>query len=235
MRYEKVVLGKFIERPNRFIAMVEVDGVIERCHVKNTGRCRELLVKDATVFLEPAKNPERATRFSVVGVIKNHTLINMDSQAPNEAAYEWLLKEKLIKNITYARREVTYKNSRFDLYAKFLENNVEKEAFIEVKGVTLENDGVASFPDAPTQRGCKHINELIDAQKNGYRAVLLLVIQMKGIKYFTPNKITDPEFAKNVKRAARAGVEVIAVDCRIELEKDNSFLMEIDDFIEVKL
>lgn len=235
MRYEKVVLGKFIERPNRFIAMVEVDGVIERCHVKNTGRCRELLVKNATVFLEPAKNPERATRFSVVGVIKNHTLINMDSQAPNEAAYEWLLKEKLIKNITYARREVTYKNSRFDLYAKFLENGIEKQAFIEVKGVTLENDGVASFPDAPTQRGCRHIRELIDAKKNGYRAVLLLVIQMKGIKYFTPNKITDPEFAKTIKNAARAGVEVIAVDCKIKLEKDNVFVMEIDDFIEVKL
>lgn len=234
MRYDNVLIGKFIERPNRFIAYVEVEGVIEKCHVKNTGRCRELLIPNVKVILEPSTNPERATKYSVVGVYKNSTLINMDSQAPNLAAYEWLLQEKLIKNITFAKREVTYKNSRFDLFAKYLEIDKEKECFIEVKGVTLENDGIAMFPDAPTARGCKHINELIDAKKNGFRAILLLVIQMKGIKHFTPNADTDPELAKAMKKAAKAGVEILAVDCKNELN-NNIFSMEIDDFIEVRL
>lgn len=234
MRYENVVIGTFVERPNRFIAYVEVADKLERCHVKNTGRCKELLVPGAKVILEPATNPERATKYSIVGVYKNSILINMDSQAPNVAAYEWLLKEAFIRNITFARREVTYKNSRFDLFVKNSIGDIEQETFIEVKGVTLEFDGVAKFPDAPTQRGCKHIYELIDAVENGYRAVLLLVIQMKGIKYFTPNKDMDLALANAMKSASLAGVEIIAVDCRNELV-DNIFSMDIDEFIQVKL
>lgn len=238
MKYERIVRGRFLERLNRFIALVEIDGTVEKCHVKNTGRCRELLVKNATVFLEPSDNPKRLTNYSLVGVIKDGFLINMDSQAPNEAAYEWVAGGGLFSNVTYVRREVSYGNSRFDLYARYIgeesAHGSEREAFIEVKGVTLERDRVALFPDAPTARGCKHINELIKAQEEGYDAYLLFVIQMKGIRYFTPNEETDRPFAKALRTAYQCGVKIAAVDCRVKLGENQCFTMEIDDFVEVR-
>ncbi len=238
MKYECVVRGRFLERLNRFIALVEIDGAVEKCHVKNTGRCRELLVENATVFLEPSDNPKRMTKYSLVGVIKDQFLINMDSQAPNEAAYEWVAAGGLFSNVTYVKREVSYGNSRFDLYVRYIgdgdTHGSEREVFIEVKGVTLEQDRVALFPDAPTARGCKHINELIKAREEGYDAYLLFVIQMKGIRYFTPNENTDMQFAKALREAYRCGVKIAAVDCNVKFGENQCFTMEIADFVEVR-
>lgn len=185
-----------------------------------------MLVPDAVVILEESKNPQRKTKYDLIAVYKGNTLINMDSQAPNKAASEWLKKGDFIKKPTLIKAEKTFGASRLDFYAE----SEKEKAFIEVKGVTLEENGVAKFPDAPTQRGAKHLNELINAKKQGYRAVALFVIQMKGCSFFTPNAQTDPEFAKALKKAKKEGVEIVAVDCIVT---ENS--MVIDKYTEVKL
>lgn len=226
MKYKNTVKGRFINRPNRFIAQVEINGKEETVHVKNTGRCRELLIPDATVILEGSANTQRKTKYDLIAVYKNDILINMDSQAPNKAAGEWLVKGGLIENPDLVKAEKIFGNSRLDFYVE----KGEEKIFIEVKGVTLENNGVARFPDAPTQRGSKHLNELINAKKQGFRAVALFVIQMKGCRYFEPNSDTDPVFAETLKKAFNAGVEIIAVDCKVTESS-----MEIDKQVEVKL
>lgn len=225
MKYNKTISAEFIDRPNRFIAHVRLpDGVVETVHVKNTGRCRELLVSGRRVILADGENPARKTRYDLVKVEKPGIgIINMDSQAPNAMAYEWFGKHIPSANI---RREVTYGSSRFDLCIE----EDDKTTFIEVKGVTLECDGTAMFPDAPTERGVKHIRELIECKKTGFGAKILFVIQMKGVKYFTPNDDTHPEFGAALREAAAAGVEVLAVDCIVT--EDSAV---IDKPVEVRL
>ena len=227
MKYKDIVTGKFQSRPNRFIAMVDIDGKVETCHVKNTGRCKELLLPEAEVYLEKSGNPNRKTAYDLVGVKKGKVLINMDSQAPNQAAKEWLEKEVYFKNITYLKPECKYGNSRVDFY---LETADERKIFIEVKGVTLEEEGVARFPDAPTLRGIKHMKELEQAVQQGYEAYILFVIQMKGIKWFEPNDRTHLEFGDTLRQVAKNGVGVLAYDCSITKES-----MELDMPVEVRL
>lgn len=228
MNYKNIVKGKFIDRPNRFIAHVEIDGeeTIQTVHVKNTGRCREILVPGATVFLEQSDNPNRKTKYDLVKVIKGTRIINMDSQAPNKVVGEWLRKNKLYGNTTNIISEKTYHQSRFDFYVE----GDDKKAWIEVKGVTLERDGVALFPDAPSERAVKHIEHLIKAKKEGYDAFIIFVIQMEGIKYFTPNAATHPEFAQALVKAERAGVVIRAYDC-IVTETD----MRINNQVKIRL
>lgn len=214
MKYKNVKKAIFIERPNRFIAYAKLDDEIVKCHVKNTGRCKELLISNETeVFLEDhGENTNRKTRYSLIKVNKNGRLINMDSQAPNQVAYEWLSSKALYENITCLKREQKYGNSRFDIY---YERGDDIKGFMEVKGVTLEEDNVARFPDAPTERGIKHIYELIEAKKAGYEADILFVIQMKNIEHFEPNYRTHPEFGEALKVAKEAGVNIMAIDCYV--------------------
>ena len=219
MKYTKVIKAKFLTRPNRFIAYCEVDGKRETVHVKNTGRCRELLVPNATVYLSVSDNSERKTKFDLIAVEKETPrgtlMINMDSQAPNAAAHEWIASGGIFGEGATVRREVTYGKSRFDLYVE----QGERRAFVEVKGVTLENDGIASFPDAPTERGIKHINELIAAKNDGFEAYILFVIQMKGIHTFTPNDETHRAFGDALRHAAESGVNILACDCKVTPEE----------------
>lgn len=224
MRYKNIKEAKFISRPNRFIANVELDGKEQVCHVKNTGRCKELLIEGCTVFLEESDNPKRKTRFDLVAALKGEKLINMDSQAPNQVFYEWA--EKYFGKGARIKPETVYKNSRFDCYIE----SGSRRIFAEVKGVTLETDGVASFPDAPTLRGIKHIEELIDAKQNGFESYIFFVVQMKGVKYFTPNYKTHAQFGEALKKAQKAGVEILCVDCIVTPDT-----LLIDDFVEVKL
>lgn len=218
MRYQEIVHGTFLSRPNRFLAKVQIGDVVHTVHVKNTGRCKEILVPGAEVILEfhpDAKETGRKTEYSLIAVYKGSILINMDSQAPNQVAAEWLTLGGFTKEtgigVDQVRREVRYGNSRFDL--AFTGDG--KPCFMEVKGVTLEEDGVASFPDAPTERGIKHMQELADAAAHGFGAYLLFVIQMKGIHEFRPNRKTHPAFADALKEAAKAGVHVLAYDCMV--------------------
>ena len=211
MNYEHIVEGRFLERPNRFVAKVDLDSHVETVHVKNTGRCRELLVKGAKVYLDKSANRERTTAYDLVAVEKGDRIVNMDSQAPNKAVGEWLVSGGLFSDVTMVRPETKFGNSRFDFY---VETDTEK-IFIEVKGVTLEEDGVVRFPDAPSERAVKHVEELIAAKHQGYRVFVLFVIQMEGVKYFTPNRHTHPEFADALCEASKAGVEVLAYDCLV--------------------
>ena len=209
MKYANIVKGTFIERPNRFIAICQIDGKEEICHVKNTGRCRELLLNGATVYLEKSSNPNRKTQYDLVAVQKGDRLINMDSQVVNKVALEFI--PKLFSDIKYIKPEYKYGNSRFDIY---VETETEK-IFVEVKGVTLENDGVVRFPDAPTERGVKHLNELQKAVTEGYRACVLFVVQMSDVKYFEPNRETHPQFADALKQAKENGVIPLAFICDV--------------------
>ena len=213
MKYSNIYKGTFLERPNRFIAICEIDGKEEVCHVKNTGRCRELLQKGATVYLEKSSNPNRKTQFDLIAVEKNDILINMDSQIPNFVVAESL--NKIFSDITFVIQEYKYGNSRFDIY---VETKTEK-IFVEVKGVTLENDGVVRFPDAPTERGIKHLKELQKAVKEGYRACVVFLVQMNNVKYFEPNYKTHPEFAKELKNAYENGVEIFVYDSVVTPEE----------------
>ena len=226
MKYRTIVKAVFLERPNRFIAYVDINGVKETVHVKNTGRCRELLQKGATVYLEKSNNHSRKTAYDLVAVEKNGRLINMDSQAPNKAVQEWLLSKELFGDLISLKPETKYKNSRFDFYVKC----EDREVFIEVKGVTLENDGVVAFPDAPSERAVKHVYELIEAKQDGYEVYVLFVVQMKNIKYLIPNEDTHPEFAKALREASKAGVNIIAYDCVVTENE-----MIIDSPVPVKL
>ena len=214
MKYRQIEEAVFLERPNRFIAYVELFGKKETVHVKNTGRCKELLQKGVSVYLEKSGNPERKTAYDLVAVKKGERLINIDSQAPNQVVEEWLKKKELFPDLTLVKPETTYKNSRFDFY---LECGADK-IFMEVKGVTLEEDGVVSFPDAPSERAVRHIEELIEAKQDGYGVYVLFVVQMKGAKYLTPNARTHPEFAKALRKAKDAGVNILAYDCVVTPE-----------------
>ena len=212
MKYENIYEGRFIDRPNRFIAHVEIDGREETVHVKNTGRCRELLKTGAEVYIQDSLSPARKTRWDLIAVQKGDRIVNIDSQIPNKAVKEWLEKGNLIGDITAVRPEYTYGSSRIDLYVEA----GEKKILIEVKGVTLEEEGVVRFPDAPSERAVKHVQELKEAVKKGYEAYVFFVIQMKDVRYFTPNQDTHPEFAKALKEAADGGVKVVAYDCLVE-------------------
>ncbi len=226
MRYREILEGRFESRPNRFIAYVNMAGKREKVHVKNTGRCRELLTDQAEVYLDKSDNPKRSTAYDLVAVKKGSRLINMDSQAPNKAVEEWLLKGGLFPDIVSVKPESQYHNSRFDFYVETPKDKV----FIEVKGVTLEQEDVVLFPDAPSQRAVKHIHELAEAVKAGYRAYIIFVVQMENVKYFTPNRKTHPEFAQALLEASRAGVKVLAWDCLVTPDS-----MEINRQVPVKL
>ena len=210
MKYGIMVPGRFLARPNRFIAHVEIGGKTEICHVKNTGRCRELLPVGAEVWCQVADEPKRKTKFDLITVRKGERLINMDSQAPNAAAKEWLLGGGLgeIENL---RAETVHGDSRFDF--SFVKDG--KLCFLEVKGVTLEDDGVCAFPDAPTERGVKHLKGLTKAAQEGCGAFVLFVIQMPDVKYLHPNDKTDPAFGAALREAAENGVCVLAMDCAV--------------------
>ena len=212
MKYSRIYKGEFIERPNRFIAYVNIAGEREKVHVKNTGRCAELLRPGVNVYVQKSDNPERKTAWDLIAVEKDKRIINMDSQIPNYAVKEWLEKELLFRNITLIKPEKTYGNSRIDLYVEYGD---EKKAYIEVKGVTLEKDNVVLFPDAPSERALKHVEELIGAVKEGYEAYLFFVIQMKDVKYFTPNRETQPAFAEALIKAEKEGVHLVAYDCEV--------------------
>ena len=225
MRYENMVSGVFLERPNRFIAHVQIHGKETICHVKNTGRCKELLTPKAKVWCEKSKNPNRKTAFDLIAVQKGDRLINMDSQAPNIAAKTWLLEGGL-GQITDLRPETTHEDSRFDF--SFIKDG--KLCFLEVKGVTLENDGVCAFPDAPTARGAKHLKGLSKAAKDGFGAYVLFVIQMENVSYLHPNDATDPAFSEALRQAAADGVEILAMDCKVTPES-----MKIHQPVDIRL
>lgn len=225
MNYADMVPGTFLARPNRFIARVEIGDAVETVHVKNTGRCRELLPAGARVWCQKAANPNRKTGYDLITVHKGSRLINMDSQAPNIAAKEWLLQGGL-GPVTQLRPETTHGDSRFD-FSFTLEG---KPCFLEVKGVTLENDGVCAFPDAPTQRGARHLRGLQKCVEEGCGGYVLFVIQMGDVKYLHPNDATDPEFGKALREASAAGVQVLAVDCTVTEDS-----MTIGNFVPVVL
>lgn len=225
MRYEKMVPGIFLFRPNRFIAHVEIGGKAEICHVKNTGRCRELLAQRAKVWCQRSDNPARKTKFDLITVEKGKRLINMDSQAPNAAARQWLLSGGL-GEISDLKGEYTHGDSRFDF--SFVKDG--RRCFLEVKGVTLETDGVCAFPDAPTTRGVKHLQGLTRLAREGYGAYVLFVIQMADVRYLHPNDTTDPAFGKALREAAENGVRVLAMDCAVTVEE-----MTIRNPVEVRL
>ena len=210
MTYENMVPGIFQARPNRFIAHVQIGGQTEIVHVKNTGRCKELLVPGCAVWCQRSSNPNRKTAFDLIAVQKGDRLINMDSQAPNRAAGEWLSSGGL-GEISELKAEVKHGDSRYDF--SFLKDG--KRCFLEVKGGTLEHDGACAFPDAPTERGAKHIRGLTAAARAGYGAHILFVIQMSDVKYIRPHDETDPEFGKALREASQNGVRVLAMDCAV--------------------
>ena len=211
MRYERIRQGIFLARPNRFVARVEVDGREEVCHVKNTGRCRELLVPGARVWLAESDNPQRKTRYDLVTVEKGARIINMDSQAPNKVFGEFAAAGRFLPGLTAVRPEFTWGDSRFD----FRLEDGAGPIFVEVKGVTREEDGWVRFPDAPTERGVKHVHGLLSAVEQGYRAAVVFVIQMGDVRGFSPNDATHPAFGQALRRAAAGGVAVHAYDCRV--------------------
>lgn len=225
MQYSNMEQGVFLHRHNRFIAHVLLGGVETVVHVKNTGRCRELLPPGATVYCQRSENPQRKTRYDLITVEKEGKLINMDSQAPNKAAREWLSRGGL-GQLEALRAETVYEDSRFD----FSFRKDGKQCFLEVKGVTLEDRGMCAFPDAPTDRGTKHLRGLIRAVEAGFGGYVLFVLQMEHAVSLKPNAVTDPVFARTLRWAAQAGVQVLAVNCRVT---ENS--MEILDFVPVDL
>lgn len=216
MRYDNIREGRFITRLNRFEAAVEIDGSEQLCHVKNTGRCKELLVPDAAVFVQKSNSASRKTQYDLISVYKGQRLVNIDSQAPNKVAAEYL--PQIIPGIQLLKPEVKFNSSRLDFYLETAADRI----FVEVKGVTLEEEGVAMFPDAPTERGIKHLHELGLCIEEGYKAILLFVIQMKGVKYFTPNYRTHRAFGQALKRAREQGVSLLAVDCTVTKSELNA-------------
>lgn len=214
MRYEEMEPAVFLERPNRFIAYVETACGREICHVKNTGRCRELLVPGAEIYVQRNHNPSRKTSLDLITVRKGERLINMDSQIPNHVAAQWLRESGFVSPYAVIKPEKKYGNSRFDLYIE----DGDRKLFMEVKGVTLEEDGVVRFPDAPTERGVKHLKELTAALSEGYEAAVLFVIQMNQVKYLEPNDRTHAAFGDALRQAAAAGVQVLAIDCQVEID-----------------
>lgn len=226
MIYKNTLWGRFIGRPNRFIAYAEIDGEEKLCHVKNTGRCRELLTESAKVVLCQSDNPKRKTQYDLIAVLKGDRLINIDSQVPNTVFREWVLKSGYFKDITYIRPEYTYGNSRLDFYIEAS----GKKILAEVKGVTLEENNVVSFPDAPTQRGTKHLNELIKALENGYEAYIVFIVQMENVNFFTPNTKNDPDFSEALRKAAKEGVNILCLDCKVSENEINA-----NNLVKIKL
>lgn len=228
MKYNNTLKAELIKRINRFVALVKIGNQIETVHVKNTGRCKELLLPGATVYLTKSENLNRKTAYDLISVFKDsaNKIVNIDSQAPNQLIAEWLKDSNLFSRDVKIRREVTYNDSRFDFYV----TDNERKAFIEVKGVTLEDGTVALFPDAPTERGVKHLRELVSATEKGYEAYIIFVLQMKGPKTFTPNKITHNAFAETLRYAKDKGVKTIAVDCIVDIDS-----IVIDTPVEVVL
>lgn len=225
LKYENIYRANFINRPNRFIANILLDGQMQVCHVKNTGRCRELLTDNAVIYVQKSDNQSRKTKFDLIAVEKGDRLINMDSQIPNRVAEEWLREKEPFGGISYLRSECKYKSSRFDFY---FEMGNEK-CFAEIKGVTLENNGIVSFPDAPSERAVKHLRELMEALDEGYRCYVIFIIQMYGVKYFIPNYENHREFGETLKMAVEKGVRVLALDCRVGTD-----FIEAGDYVEVK-
>lgn len=213
MKYEAVVPGRFSMRPNRFVAHVEVDGTEQIVHVKNTGRCRELLRPGATVYLQDwgVEHTGRKTRYDLIAVEKGSLLVNMDSQAPNKVFSEWAKEGRFVPGLTHLKPEAKWGNSRFDFYWEA----GQRRGFVEVKGVTLEHDGLVRFPDAPTERGVKHLEELILTKEQGYEAAVCFVVQMEGMRSFSPNDETHPAFGAALRKAAAAGVRVMAMECHV--------------------
>lgn len=225
MEYPNIVEGTFLSRPNRFIAQVEIGGREETCHVKNTGRCKELLVPGCTVYLARSDNPARKTKYDLVTVQKGERLINMDSQAPNKVVQEWL-EQGGLPGVTLVRPETKYDQSRFDFYFE----QGSRKAFMEVKGVTLEDGGVVRFPDAPTARGSKHLHELVKAHREGYDVYLFLVVQMADVDHFEPNWRTDPDFGQALLEAEAGGVKILCYDCEVSPQT-----LKIDKKVAVRL
>lgn len=211
MKYPNIKKGTFLSRPNRFIAQVLIDGQEETVHVKNTGRCKELLVPGVTVYLQHFPNTSRKTAYDLIAVDKAGLLINMDSQAPNRVVGEWLKATEPFGPLTFLKAEYTHGDSRYDFYLEM----GQRKMFLEVKGVTLENNGVASFPDAPTERGIKHLKGLVKCLEEGYEAAAVFVVQFTGAKYFTPNWATHPAFGEALQQAQAAGVQIIARECEV--------------------
>ena len=209
MRYGKVVSGTFISRPNRFIAYVEVDGEEQKVHVKNTGRCSEILKPGCKVILEDSDNPSRKTRYDLIAAYKDGMLINIDSQAPNKAFGEWIASSAYFGEDVIIHPEHTLGDSRFD----FMVESGDRRFLIEVKGVTQEHDGVCMFPDAPTERGLKHLRGLDEARTLGYETFIALIVQMKGMHLFVPNRETHPEFADTLREVVEGGTGLLVLDC----------------------
>lgn len=225
MIYSDIIKGIFLERPNRFIAHVDIGGRREVCHVKNTGRCRELLLPGVTVVLQKGRGEHRKTAYDLIAVYKGDRLINIDSQVPNKVFAEWLKRGELYRDITLVKPESRFGRSRFDFY---LEADGRK-VYVEVKGVTLEEGGIARFPDAPTERGVRHLQELIDCVAAGYDALLVFVVQMKGMRQVEANRKTHPAFGEALKAAAQGGVRVLALGCTVTEDS-----IVADSFVPVK-
>ena len=226
MEYENILPAVFLSRPNRFIARVLIDGEPQVCHVKNTGRCQELLIPNAEVFVQKCDNPARKTGFDLIAVKKDGRIVNIDSQAPNKIFGEWVKQGGLFKHATLIKPEQTFGASRFDFY---LEGD-GRRVWAEVKGVTLEENGICRFPDAPTERGVKHLRELIKCRQSGFEAYIAFIIQMEGAKYLEPNWKTHREFGLALDAAREAGVEILALDCTVT---ESSIFAK--DFIEVRI
>ncbi|MEE0868088.1 MAG: DNA/RNA nuclease SfsA [Clostridia bacterium] len=226
MKYDNILPAVFISRPNRFIAEIEVEGKREICHVKNTGRCRELLDEGTRIYVQKWDNTARKTKYDLISVYKGQELINIDSQAPNKVFGEWVTDSGFFKNINLIKPECRYKNSRFDFY---IEADGRK-IFAEIKGVTLEENGIVMFPDAPTQRGVKHIKELCECVDDGYEAYIFFVIQMQNCSFFIPNRKTHPEFADTLIEAKKKGVYINALNCTVKPDE-----LKIDMPVEIRL
>ena len=226
MTYDNIHEAVFLDRPNRFIAHILLNGQTQVCHVKNTGRCKELLLPGAEIFVQHSANPARKTAYDLIAVRKGERLINMDAVAPNKVFGEWLSAGGPGYVPELIRPECAHGDSRFDFYFE----HGGRKAFAEVKGVTLEDNGVVRFPDAPTERGVKHLHGLIRCVQEGFEAYAVFIIQMKGVKYFEPNRATHPQFAEALCQAAQAGVKLIALDC--DVEKDS---LRAGDLVEIHL
>lgn len=224
----QIVKGNFMKRLNRFEAMVDIKGEVELVHVPNTGRCRELLIEGVEVLLERRPGKQRKTAYELIMVYKGDKLVSIDSQLPNKLAEEAIRNNVIteLQQCDYIKRETIYGDSRFDIYLE----KADTKAFVEIKGVTLEVDGVAKFPDAPTERGTKHIYELIKAKQQGYKAYVLFVVQLDFAEYFTPNTVMDPKFAEALEKAKQAGVEILAYRCSVNIDE-----VFVDQPLEVKL
>lgn len=219
MIYKDIKKAKFISRPNRFIANIEIDGKTEICHVKNTGRCKELLIKDSDIFVQEHDSVKRKTKYDLISVYKGDKIVNIDSQATNKVVHEWIKEGNLFDNVSLIKPESKYKNSRFDFYVE-ADN---RKIYIEVKGVTLEENGIVMFPDAPTERGVKHLKELAECLEEGFDAYVIFIIQMSGVKLFKPNKKTHKEFAEILKEVSNKGVTVLAYECLVSENSMNIY------------